>query len=61
MANDNRSGTTPLLSFLVGALLVVAIGGAVLAYTGDLPFAGKGDDQPSVTIKLPDVDVTKKN
>ena len=61
MAEPNRNGTNPLLAFIVGALLVVAVGGGILAYTGDLPFAGKGDDQAAVTIKLPDVDVTKKN
>ena len=53
---DPKNKSNPVLAFLVGALAVVAIGGGILAYTGDLPFAGAGDDQPSVTIELPDID-----
>ncbi|MDF2234057.1 hypothetical protein P2H44_15965 [Albimonas sp. CAU 1670] len=58
MADGNRNGTNPLLAFIVGALLVVAVGGGILAYTGNLP-TGAGDDGTSVTVKLPDVDVKK--
>ena len=58
MADGNRNGTNPLLAFIVGGLLVVAVGGGILAYTGNLPF-GAQDEGPSVTLKLPDVDVEK--
>ncbi|SFH76596.1 hypothetical protein [Albimonas pacifica] len=59
MADGNRNGANPLLAFIVGALLVVAVGGGILAYTGNLPTGAGADDGPSVTLKLPDVDVDK--
>ena len=59
MADGNRNGANPILAFIVGALLVVAVGGGILAYTGNLPTGAGADDGPSVTLKLPDVDVDR--
>ncbi|MEC9434068.1 MAG: hypothetical protein VYD87_14285 [Pseudomonadota bacterium] len=56
MAGNNGNGSNSVLAFVVGGLLVAVAGLGYMAYTGQAPF---GSDEPSVTIKLPDVDVNK--
>ena len=56
MAGTNGKGASPLLTFVIGALVVAVAGLGYLAYMEQPPF---GSDEPSVTIKLPDVDVDK--
>ena len=51
MPDGNKPNST--LAFLAGAALVLAIGIGVLAYTDSLPFQ---EDEPSLEIKLPDIE-----
>ncbi len=53
MAESSRSSS--FLAFIVGGLVVAVAVLGWFAYAGGLPFGG--DDEASVTIKLPDVDV----
>lgn len=53
MAANGGNSNQPL-AFIAGAAIVAAVGVAVLAYTGNLPFGE--EEQPSVTIQLPDID-----
>ncbi|MGE0061281.1 MAG: hypothetical protein AB7T86_04300 [Xanthobacteraceae bacterium] len=51
---DGGSGATGILGVLVGAILVIFVGAAVLIGTGHLGGKGGGGASKTFTIKLPD-------
>jgi hypothetical protein len=51
MADGNGGGASGVLGVLVGAMLVLFIGAAILAGTGKL--GNFGNTGPSLTIKMP--------
>ena len=50
---DGGGGASGVLGVLVGAMLVIFVGAAVLMATGKLGSAGGGGGGSSLTIKLP--------
>lgn len=55
---SNENGSNSFMAFIVGGLLVAVGVLGYFAYTGDAPFA---EDEASITIEMPEVDVDPGN
>ena len=56
---EGNSGGTGVFGVLVGALIVILVGGGILFATGIIGNGGGGGDKTTVKVEMPKVDAPK--